>query len=126
MSVEPATRFSLPARLSAAEPPEARGLRRDGVRLLVAESAGVRHGRFRDIGGFLEAGDLLVVNTSATLPAAIDGQTSDGRGVVVHVASRLDDGTWVVELRSPGSAKHPVLDAKAGRSEEHTSELQSL
>ena len=58
----------------AHEPPEARGLRRDGVRLLVSpgERAPV-HARFTDLADLLEPGDLLVVNTSATVPAAIDG-----------------------------------------------------
>jgi S-adenosylmethionine:tRNA ribosyltransferase-isomerase len=114
MTVAPATRFVRPAGLSATEPAEARGLRRDGVRLLVTGHAGTAHARFRDLGRFLEPGDLLVVNTSATVPAAIDGRTDDGRAVVVHVAGQLDDGAWVVELRSPGAAKHPVLDARVG------------
>jgi S-adenosylmethionine:tRNA ribosyltransferase-isomerase len=114
MSIAPATQFVLPAGLSATEPPEARGLRRDGVRLLVAGPAGTLHARFRDIGRYVHPGDLLVVNTSATVASAIDGQTDDGRAVVVHVAGRLDDGAWVVELRTPGGAKHPVLNAEVG------------
>ncbi len=114
MTVVPATRFALPGGLAATEPPEARGLRRDGVRLLVAGGDGIAHARFRDLGSYLEPGDLLVVNTSATVHAAIDGRTEDGQPVVVHVAARLDDDTWVVELRTPGVAKHPLLDARAG------------
>ncbi|MGH2670759.1 MAG: S-adenosylmethionine:tRNA ribosyltransferase-isomerase, partial [bacterium] len=64
MIAAPATRFELPPDLSAAEPPEARGLARDAVRLLVVDPQGVRHARFHDIGDFLDPGDLLVVNTS--------------------------------------------------------------
>ncbi len=104
-------RFDLPADLSASAPPEARGLARDQVRLLVAAPEGVHHTRFTNLGEHLRPGDLLVVNTSATLPAAVDGWRSGHRPVVVHFATELDDGSWVVELRAPGG---PLLDGRAG------------
>lgn len=69
----PALRFELPDERSATVPSEARGLERDGVRLLVAEPERTRHVRFRELPAFLRPGDLLVVNTSKTLPAAVDG-----------------------------------------------------
>jgi S-adenosylmethionine:tRNA ribosyltransferase-isomerase len=100
------TRFELPGGLSASEPPEARGLRRDGVRLLVARPGRIEHARFADLAEHLRPGDLVVVNDSATLPAAVD---TGGR--TVHFSTRLPDGTWVVELRGPG----PVRDAVAGQ-----------
>ncbi|MEU7786993.1 S-adenosylmethionine:tRNA ribosyltransferase-isomerase [Amycolatopsis sp. NPDC049159] len=103
-------RFELPAELSASAPPEARGLARDEVRLLVAGPSGVHHTVFSALGSFLSAGDLLVVNTSGTLPAAVDAVRA-GRPVVVHFASPLDDGGWVVELRAPGG---PLLDGRPG------------
>lgn len=110
----PGTSFTLADELSAAEPPEARGLARDQVRLLVAEPDRVTHARFRELSRFLRAGDLVVVNTSATLPAAVDGTRSDGSRVVVHCSTPLDDGTaWVVELRLPDGSG-PVRDASAG------------
>ncbi len=80
-------------RLAASQPPEARGLGRDGVRLLVATPDGMVHARFGDLPRFLSAGDLLVVNTSATIAAAVDGRRGDGRPVVVHFSSPLDEGT---------------------------------
>jgi S-adenosylmethionine:tRNA ribosyltransferase-isomerase len=110
---EPATRFILPADLNAAEPPEARGVDRDHVRLLVAGRDGIEHTRFDQLGRFLEPGDLLVVNTSGTLPAAVDGTRTGGR-VVVHFSTALDDGDWVVELRTAPGASKPVLDAMPG------------
>lgn len=113
MIAEPHTRFVLPEELNAAEPPEARGLQRDEVRLLVAEDDSIFHARFGDLDRYLRPGDLLVVNTSGTLPAAVDG-TWDGRPVVVHFSTALDGGDWVVELRTAPSAAKPVLDAKAG------------
>ncbi|MEQ0562432.1 S-adenosylmethionine:tRNA ribosyltransferase-isomerase [Amycolatopsis sp. NEAU-NG30] len=103
-------RFELPEELSASAPPEARGLARDGVRLLVASPAGVEHTVFSSLGDHLRPGDLLVVNTSGTLPAAVDA-TRAGRPVVVHFATELDDGAWVVELRGPGG---PLLDGRPG------------
>ena len=92
-------------RLAASQPPEARGLGRDGVRLLVATPDGMVHARFGDLPRFLSAGDLLVINTSATIAAAVDGRRGDGRPVVVHFSSPLDEGTpWAgsPDGRSPG------------------------
>jgi S-adenosylmethionine:tRNA ribosyltransferase-isomerase len=80
-------------RLAARRPPEARGLDRDGVRLLAATPDGVVHARFGDLPRFFSAGDLLVVNTSATIAAAMDGRRGDGRPVLVHFSSPLDEGT---------------------------------
>ena len=99
-------------RLAASQPPEARGLGRDGVRLLVATPDGMVHARFGDLPRFLSAGDLLVVNTSATIAAAVDGRRGDGRPVVVHFSSPLDEGTpWAGTLhgRSP---EERALDAR--------------
>ena len=74
-------------RRAASRPPEERGLGRDGVRLLVATPDGLVHARFGDLRRFLSAGDLLVVNTSATIAAAVDGRREDGRPVVVHFST---------------------------------------
>lgn len=99
---------------SATEPPEAHGLNRDEVRMLVATPKGVTHARFKDLPRFLEPGDLVVVNNSATLPAAVTGHR-DGEEVTVHFSTRLDDATWVVELRPPGQATGSVKDAEPGQ-----------
>jgi S-adenosylmethionine:tRNA ribosyltransferase-isomerase len=108
--VEPHTKFVLPDSLNATEPPEARGLPRDQVKLLVAEGSTVTHTRFDRIDEHLRPGDLLLVNTSATLPAAVDGSWIT-RPVVLHFSTALDDGTWVVELRNGGS---PLFGGTAG------------
>lgn len=99
-----ATRFTLLPGSDAPSPPEHRGIARDGIRLLVASPHGVRHQVFRDLPHHLRAGDLLVINTSATLPAALDARLRDGRRVPLHVSTALDDGSWVVELRRPDGA----------------------
>jgi S-adenosylmethionine:tRNA ribosyltransferase-isomerase len=99
---------------SADAPPESRGLRRDGVRLVVATGDGVTATVFRALPAHLEPGDLLVVNTSATRAAAVDGARADGRAVTVHLATQLDDGTWVVEVRPHAGASGPVEDVAPG------------
>ena len=105
--------FDIPDDRAAAEPPEVRGLERDGVRLLVAGPSGTIHTTFKEISPYLRRGDLVVVNTSATLPAAVEGERESGRRVVVHFSTRLDDCTWTVELRSP-DASGPLLDGISG------------
>jgi S-adenosylmethionine:tRNA ribosyltransferase-isomerase len=109
----PYTRFTFPEDRTATEPPEQRGLRRDGVRLMVATPAGIRHTLFSRLGDQLSAGDVLVVNTSATVPGQLEGARS-GSAVVVHLANRLGDGTRVVELRTAPDASAPVLDGEVG------------
>ena len=108
------TSFELPDSLSAGQPPEARGVRRDHVRLLVADGDSLLNRRFADLPEHLAAGDLVVVNTSATLPAAVDGALPDGREVVVHFATALDDGSWVVEVRPAVQAHGPVTSLVTG------------
>ena len=101
--------FHVPPALSAHEPPEARGVARDQVRMLVGrrDTGRLSHHRFADLPDVLTSGDVLVVNTSATIPAAIDAL---GRAdLVVHVSTELPDGTWVIELRHrvAGGATEP-------------------
>jgi S-adenosylmethionine:tRNA ribosyltransferase-isomerase len=109
----PSTVFDLPAGAEAAAPNERRGLPRDGGRLLVARQGALSHCRFRDLPDVLVPGDVLVLNTSATLAAALDGVDASGAAVPVHVSTELDDGTWVVELRRPDNAG-PDLTRRRG------------
>jgi S-adenosylmethionine:tRNA ribosyltransferase-isomerase len=96
--------FALPPELEAGEPPEARGLTRDGVRMLVARKATgeLVHSTFALLPHFLDAGDLVVINTSGTLPAALDALTSEGVRATVHLSTQLDARRWVVEVRRDG------------------------
>ncbi|MFE6165569.1 S-adenosylmethionine:tRNA ribosyltransferase-isomerase [Streptomyces sp. NPDC056486] len=92
----------VPEELAARVPAEQRGpgLGRDAVRLLVSHGTEVSHHAFGDLPALLRAGDLLIVNTSQTLAAAVDGTAGHAR-VVVHFSTRGDDGRWAVELRDP-------------------------
>jgi len=104
------TAFELPTGLEASEPP----VSRDAVRLLVATRGGMTHAHFVDIAEFLAPGDLVVVNTSATIAAAVDGRRSDGAQVTVHFSTGVGDVQWLVEVRPPGRATGPVDDASLG------------
>ncbi|MBL8160487.1 MAG: S-adenosylmethionine:tRNA ribosyltransferase-isomerase, partial [Anaerolineae bacterium] len=109
--------FTLPPELEAGEPPEARGLRRDAVRLMVSyrNDDSVHHARFSDLPDFLEAGDLLVLNTSGTLNAALDVRGEDGVRYELHLSTRLPADLWIVELRQPvGDTTRPYYGAHAG------------
>jgi len=114
---------TLPEGSLATAPAEARGLARDGVRLLVAGPDGLRHRTAVELPKALRAGDLLVLNTSDTLPAAVTGVTADGERVEVHlstlepspepslepsraagypIALGSTESRWVVEVRGGG------------------------
>lgn len=109
--------FDPPVRLEASEPPEVRGLGRDQVRLLVAWRHGrdLAHTTFRNLADFLTPGDLLVVNNSATLPAALGARGPDGTALELHLSSRIHADLWVVEPRlAARPASLPYRDGKAG------------
>jgi len=94
--------------LEAHEPPEVRGAGRDDVALLVAtrHDLGLVHARFHDLPCFLNAGDMLVVNTSATLAAALEAEL-DGEPVQLWLSTPSRDGGWIVELRTRDRRAHP-------------------
>jgi S-adenosylmethionine:tRNA ribosyltransferase-isomerase len=109
--------FHLPPELEAGQPPEARGLARDEVRLMVSYRAGnhIEHGQFRDLPNYLEAGDLLVINTSGTLNAALSATRADGTPLEIHLSTHLPADLWAVEVRQPdGTSTRPFDQARAG------------
>jgi S-adenosylmethionine:tRNA ribosyltransferase-isomerase len=109
--------FHLPATLEAGQPPEARGLARDQVRLMVSWLSDDRilHTCFRQIPEFLDPGDLLVINTSGTMNAALGATGVAGRPFELHLSTHLPGDLWSVELRqtSPHGSQ-PYLAAKPG------------
>jgi S-adenosylmethionine:tRNA ribosyltransferase-isomerase len=111
--------FELPAELEATEPAEARGLRRDAVRLMVShrDTNEISHTRFNRIGEHLHAGDVLVINTSGTLPAALDATREDGTAIELHLSTHLPADLWLAELRKTGVSNkgtQPFFGALAG------------
>ncbi len=103
---------SLHSRLDPATAPiESTGRERHDVSLLVAVNGRSTDSRFRRIGEHLDTGDVLVVNSSATEPAALWGCFGDTK-IGIHVAGPShDDGRWVIELRK-GDRSGPILDAR--------------
>jgi S-adenosylmethionine:tRNA ribosyltransferase-isomerase len=126
--------FELPPELDVHEPPEARGLARDDVRLMVAWRHDLRlsHARFGDLAGFLEPGDLLVINNSGTLPASLTTGRADGTALELHLSTPLPAGSsgidleaepgpepqrWIVELRRLDQAGRSLPLRAAGLGE---------
>jgi S-adenosylmethionine:tRNA ribosyltransferase-isomerase len=104
----------LPEPAEASRPPEARGLARDGVRLLVASPSRLLHAAFAALPELLLPGDLLVVNTSRTLPAALPARRAGGEALALNLSTPVPGehrGRWVAELRR---AEGAVRDAGAG------------
>ncbi len=94
--------FTLQPELVAKEPPERRGIARDAVRLMVIDRSNYRidHTFFYDIDKFLAAGDLMVFNTSRTLPASLAGYDKvTGHIIEVRLAEHFPDGSWLALLR---------------------------
>jgi S-adenosylmethionine:tRNA ribosyltransferase-isomerase len=91
----------VPRLLEAVAPPERRGIARDEVRMLVTDRRKHTHihARFLRLAEFLRAGDLLIVNDSATLPAALDARRENGASIPLHVSSKIDERLWTVEPR---------------------------
>src|SRR3546814_13533102 len=78
--------------------------------MLVAHgsSGELEHSTAAQLPRFLDPGDVLVVNTSSTLPAAV--RSYDGE-LVVHLSTHLGAARWVVEVRRPcgaGSMPNPI------------------
>ncbi len=106
--------FQRPPGLEATAPPEARGLARDEVRLLVSGPDGHRHARFRDLPDLLRPGDLLVVNHSATLPASLPAEGKIGP-LILNLSTHYGRGLWLAEPRwSPAKPGPLPLDPGEG------------
>jgi S-adenosylmethionine:tRNA ribosyltransferase-isomerase len=82
--------FKVPKELEASAPPEARGQPRDHVRLLVIhrDSGQVEHRRFYEIVEYLKPGDVVVLNVSRTVPAALPGVTDDGQEIELRLSAQ--------------------------------------
>ena len=108
--------FELPAELEAHEPPEARGLARDRVRLLVShlDDDRVEHRRFTDLPDVLRPGDLVVANDSATLAATLTAHRADGTEIRLHLSTRLPGDLWVLEPRRISAYEGEVLRLPGG------------
>ena len=93
--------FTLPQELAAKEPAERRGIGRDKVRLMVIDrpqNNKVTHTKFDRLDEFLLPGDLLVFNSSRTLPASVEGCQVNGTCLEVRLAHKQPDNSWLALL----------------------------
>jgi S-adenosylmethionine:tRNA ribosyltransferase-isomerase len=105
--------FRIPPGGEAGTPPELRQPAgrlgpdsRSDVRLMVARGASagaaeITHRRFPDIVDEIESGDVIVVNASAVIPAALDATGPGGERFRLHLSTEQPGGFWVVEPRLP-------------------------
>jgi S-adenosylmethionine:tRNA ribosyltransferase-isomerase len=107
MNARPSFSFTVPSGRDAPSPPEFRGLARDEVRLLVSTPSEDRDLRFEDLRDVLRAGDLLVVNESAALPASLPARGSAG-AFWVNLSTDYGGGLWVAEPRWDFDRPGPV------------------
>jgi S-adenosylmethionine:tRNA ribosyltransferase-isomerase len=92
--------FELPRRLACPKPTEERNMERDEVRLLVSTNPGeIEHTTFNHLTAFLQKGDVLVVNTSATIPSALPVSLPGLRQGKLHISTRLNNREWLIEIR---------------------------
>jgi S-adenosylmethionine:tRNA ribosyltransferase-isomerase len=93
--------FELPQQLACPLPTEERGIARDEVRLLVSNHDGndIQHRKFKALPDYLEEGDVLVVNNSATVAAALPILLESGQAARLHLSTQLDNFHWLVEIR---------------------------
>ena len=99
--------FDRPEHLQATVPPETGSTPRDGVRLLVTTPDGNVHARFNELHDFLQKGDLLVVNESATIPASLPAEGSVGK-FTLNLSTNYGDGLWLAEPRWSSSKPGPL------------------
>ncbi|MDM5336099.1 S-adenosylmethionine:tRNA ribosyltransferase-isomerase [Fictibacillus enclensis] len=88
--------FVLPDELNASMPPERRGIRRDYVKMMVIDKkeGTTSHSHFYKLDHYLQAGDVLVLNASRTIPAVLKGNLADGTVVEVRLAHKKSDQSW--------------------------------
>jgi S-adenosylmethionine:tRNA ribosyltransferase-isomerase len=96
----PIIQFDLPEHLACPQPTEKRNILRDEVRLLVTSGSGqIYHNTFNQIDKYLKPGDVLVVNTSATVPSALPVTLPNGSRGVAHLSNQLNKQEWLIEIR---------------------------
>jgi S-adenosylmethionine:tRNA ribosyltransferase-isomerase len=105
--------FDLPEDLIAQDPPAARGESR--LLVLSRESGAIVHTRFDQIGRFLRAGDLLVVNNTRVFPARLLGhRVPSGGAVECLLLSASAKAADVPRAQTWDALMHPGQKLKPG------------
>jgi len=84
--------YALPEAQIAQHPIEPR----DASRLLVLgrSDGAIAHRRFRDLGDYLQPGDVLVANDTRVIPARLFARKPTGGRVEILLLERRDEATW--------------------------------
>jgi S-adenosylmethionine:tRNA ribosyltransferase-isomerase len=115
---------TLPEPAEASGPPEERGLARDGVRLMVASPSRLLHASFAALPDLLLPGDLLVVNTSRTLPAALPARRADGEALTLNLSTPVPDAIAPVRAEPGPSRTTAIAPVRAEPGPSRTTELR--
>ena len=105
--------YDLPADFIAQTPLEPR----DAARLLVLhrEEGYLEHAIFRDLGQYLRAGDVLVLNETRVIPARLFARkVPSGGRVELLLLNRLDERTWEALAGGKGMRLRRELQVEAG------------
>jgi S-adenosylmethionine:tRNA ribosyltransferase-isomerase len=110
------TPFDFPNVLNAIAPPERRGIRRDFVKLMVLNkhTGATEHSSFNRLMQFLEKGDLLVLNSSRTIPAILKACWKRQNKLIspqieVRLAHRHNEQEWEALLLGTGIQLGDIL-----------------
>ena len=99
--------FDRPQHLVATRPAPLRGMTKDNLRLMVSDMNKNHHTKFSQLPDFLSAGDVLVVNNSATLPASVLVEGRIG-SFQLNLSTDYGRGLWLVEPRWSVSQAGPL------------------
>lgn len=104
--------YFLPPELIAQTPVEPR----DSSRLLVLrrDTGRLEHSTFREIGKYLEPGDLLVLNQTRVIPARLHARKETGGRVELLLLRRRDAITWEALVGGKGLRVASILKTENG------------
>lgn len=89
--------YELPSDLIPPAPTRERGQARMAV--LDRAAGTVEHRMFRDLGSYLDAGDVIVLNDTKVMPTLLRGRTDAGAEVRMDLVSHKGGGRWECAVR---------------------------
>lgn len=90
--------YELPKELIAKYPVEPR----DSCRLMVLnrKTKTIEHRIFRDLGDYLEEGDMLVLNDTKVIPARLKGKKETGANIEIFLLRPFSENEWEVLVKN--------------------------
>ena len=80
------------------------------VKLLVIDEGEIEDCSIESLPDHLRAGDVLVVNDAATLPASLHGRDAFDNRLEVRLSAQLDEGVWQAVVFGAGDWRTPTED----------------